>query len=166
MLLKTVLGLRYETTPDQLRHLLTQLRELLVAHPRIINEPMRVRFVGFGDFSLNVEVYAFVRTSDVSEFLGIQEDVLLRVMSLVEASGTGFAFPSQTLYLARDTGLDPQQKKAAESAVNEWRHQESLPFPNLDPERINSLKDSLDWPPVGSKKEHSGSVPPGSPIQR
>ena len=95
MLMKTILGLRYETTPDQLRHLLTRLRELLVAHPQIINEPMRVRFVGFGESSLNVEINAFVRTSDVDEFLGIQEDVLLRVMNLVEASGTGFAFPSR-----------------------------------------------------------------------
>lgn len=166
MLLKTVLGLRYETTPDQLRHLLTRLRELLVAHPQIIKEPMRVRFVGFGDFSLNVEIHAFVRTSDVNEFLGVQEDVFLRVINLVEASGTGFAFPSQTLYLSRDTGLDAQRKQAAEAAVNEWRQQESLPFPNLDPEHINSLKDSLDWPPAGSKREHSGNVRPGSPGQR
>ena len=134
MLLKTVLGLRYETTPDQLRHLLTRLRELLVAHPRILKEPMRVRFVGFGDSSLNVEILAYVGTRDFNEFLGIQEDMFLRVIDLMEASGTGFAFPSQTLYLSRDAGLDAQQKKAAEAEVNEWREQETLQFPNLDPE--------------------------------
>jgi len=152
MLLKTALGLRYETTPDQLRYLLTRLRELLVAHPRIIQESMRVRFVGFGDSSLNVELYAFVQTRNVNEFLGIQEDVFLRVINLVENSGSGFAFPSQTLYLCRDTGLDAQRKKAAEAEVKAWRTQQNLQFPNLDPERIESLKDSLDWPPAGSKK--------------
>ena len=152
MLLKTMLGLRYETTPDQLRHVLTRLRELLVSHPRILKDPMRVRFVGFGDSSLNVEIVAYVGTPDFNEFLGIQEDLFLRIIDLVEASGTGFAFPSQTLYLSRDTGLDLQRKKAAEAEVEEWRTQQNLPFPNLDPARIESLKDSLAWPPAGAKR--------------
>ncbi len=53
-LLSTTLGLRYETTSDQLRFLLVQLRELLHAHPKTVytaNAPVHVRFVGFGDFS-------------------------------------------------------------------------------------------------------------------
>ncbi len=158
MLLKTVLGLRYETTPDQLRHVLTRLRELLVAHPRVLKDPMRVRLVGFGDSSLNVEMLAYVGTRDFNEFLGIQEDLFLRVMELLEASGTGFAFPSQTLYLSRDAGLNTRRKQAAEAEVNEWREREHLQFPNLDPEQIRSLKDSLDWPPTGAKREASGDT--------
>jgi MscS family membrane protein len=126
MLIKTMLGLRYETTPDQLRHVLTRLRELLVAHPRVLKDPMRVRFVGFGDSSLNVEIVAYVATQDFNEFLGIQEDLLLRVIDLVEASGTGFAFPSQTLYLSRDPGLDAQRQAEVEAEVNTWREQENV----------------------------------------
>lgn len=165
MLLKTMIGLRYETTPDQLRHILTRLRELLVAHPRILKDPMRVRFVGFGDSALNVEIFAYVNTPDFNEFLGIQEDILLRVIDLVEASGTGFAFPSQTLYLSRDTGLNARQKQAAEEDVNEWRNQENLPFPNLHPDRISSLQDSLPWPPGGSWKESPRASGAGVPAE-
>jgi MscS family membrane protein len=33
-LLKTVLGLRYETTPEQLRYVLAELRKLLLGHPK------------------------------------------------------------------------------------------------------------------------------------
>lgn len=62
-----------------------------------------------------------------------------------------FAFPSQTLYLTRDTGLNAQKTKAVEAEVNEWRERESLPFPDLDPAHMESLKDSLDWPPAGAK---------------
>ncbi len=160
MLLKTVLGLRYETSPDQLRHLLTRLRELLVAHPCILKDPLRVRFVGFGDSSLNVELFAFVRTRDFNEFLAVQEDVFLRIIDLVEASGTGFAFPSQTLYMARDAGLDVQRKEQAEATVNQWREREDLPFPNLDPEHANTLKDSLDWPPTGARRTQSPNPAP------
>ncbi len=160
MLLKTMIGLRYETTPDQMRHILTRLRELLAAHPRILKDPVRVRFVGFGDSALNVDIFAYVNTPDFNEFLGIQEDILLRVIDLVEASGTGFAFPSQTLYLSRDTGLNAARKQAAEKEVNEWRERDSLPFPDLNPDRVSSLEDTLDWPPAGSGKGPAGAPGP------
>jgi len=43
-LLKTVLQLRYETTPEQLRHVLAKLRELLRSHPKVTPDPTRVRW--------------------------------------------------------------------------------------------------------------------------
>ena len=35
------------------------------------------------------------------------EELYLGIMGLVAETGTGFAFPSQTLYLGRDRGLHP-----------------------------------------------------------
>ena len=35
MLIQTVIGLRYETTPEQLRYVLVKLREMLLGHPRV-----------------------------------------------------------------------------------------------------------------------------------
>jgi MscS family membrane protein len=97
MLVQTNIGLRYETTPQQLRYMLVKLRELLLGHPRVDPAQTRVRFVGFGDSSLNIEVFAYVTTSDWAEFLGIREDILLRVMEIVEQAGASIAIPSQTL---------------------------------------------------------------------
>lgn len=114
--LSPVLGLRYETTPEQLRDVLTKLRELLQAHAMVSPEDCRVRFIGFGDSSLNVEVMAYIETSDWAEFLAVQEDICLRMIDTVEAAGTGFAFPSQTLYLARDKGLDSGKSVTAPAA--------------------------------------------------
>jgi MscS family membrane protein len=102
MLLKAVIGLRCETTPENLRYILVKLRELLLSHPRVHPEPARARFIGFGASSLDIEVFAYVMTRDSAEFLGIQEDILLRIMDVVEESGAAFAFPSQTLYIGRD----------------------------------------------------------------
>ena len=95
MLMKMVIGVRYETSPEQLRFLLAKMREMLLGHPRVAPDPARVRFIGFGASSLDLEVFAYAVTRDSAEFLGIQEDVLLRVMDIVEQSGTAFAFPSQ-----------------------------------------------------------------------
>ncbi len=153
MLLQTTLGMRYETTDDQLRYLLAELRELLHGHPKTIHtlsDPIRVRFIGFGDFSLNVEMRAYVKTSDRNEFLAVQEDILLRVMQVVKKAGTGFAFPSNTLYHAHDGGLDSEQQQQAEKQVREWALAHTLPFPDFAEEYRLQITDTLDYPPEGS----------------
>ncbi len=123
MLMQTMIGLRYETHPDQLRHVLIRIRELLLGHPRIASDSVRVRFVGFGASSLDIEIYSYLITRDRSEFLAIREELFLRLMELVEESGTGFAFPSQTLYFARDGGLDTGRTQTAMSQVRQWREE-------------------------------------------
>ena len=69
---------------------------------------------------------------------------------IVQASGTGFAFPSSTTYLARDGGLDSERSKDAESRVREWREKGLLPFPDYSAEAKAEIDDSLDYPPEGS----------------
>lgn len=150
MRIQTVLGLRYETRPDQLRFVLVRVRELLLGHPRIHHDPARARFIGFGASSLDIEVTAYVMTHKWGEFLSIREDVLLRIMDIVEQSGTGFAFPSQTLYFARDGGLDGGKTAAAEAQVQQWRKEGRLPFPDFSMEEAHRLRRTVAYPPPGS----------------
>ena len=150
MMLKAVIGLRYETTPEQLRYVLAKLRELLLAHPKVTAEPARVRYIGFGESSVNLEIFAYVGTNDWNEFLGIQEDIYLRVMDVIASSGTGFAFPSRTLYFTRDAGLDLEKSAAAMEQVRQWRAAQKLPFPDFDIEFRKAHRDTLDYPPAGS----------------
>jgi MscS family membrane protein len=162
--LYATLGLRYETTPEQLRHVLVEVRKLLYSHPMISNDPARIRFVGFGAYSLDLEIFAYVTTSDWAEFLGVREDVFLRIMDLVEASGTGFAFPSQTLYLGKDGGLDDERARAAEAEVREWREHGQLSLPDFSDDQIRALDGRHPWPPPGSPgdKHDSGYAEKGS----
>ncbi|MBW2476600.1 MAG: mechanosensitive ion channel family protein [Deltaproteobacteria bacterium] len=118
MFLLTVLGLRYETTDDQLRSVLVSLRDMLTDHPQVLDEKPRVRFSGFGDFSLNVEIRVDIDTSDIDEYRAIREDIFLRVKKVVRDAGTGFAFPSRTVYNTRDKGIiDERQEIAEEKTV-------------------------------------------------
>ncbi|HLF30894.1 MAG TPA: mechanosensitive ion channel family protein, partial [Xanthomonadales bacterium] len=135
MLINAVIGLRYETTPDQLRYMLAKLRELLLGHPRVCPEPLRVRFVGFGDSTLNIELFAYVSTTDWQEFLGIREDILLRVMEVIEECGASIAFPSQTVYLGHDLAPDQARVEEVEAKVRAWRADGSLPVPDFSPKR-------------------------------
>ena len=42
-------------------------------------------------------------TREYNEYATVREDLLLRVMDIVESCGTSLAFPSQTVYLARES---------------------------------------------------------------
>ncbi|MFB3087487.1 MAG: mechanosensitive ion channel family protein [Acidiferrobacterales bacterium] len=146
-----VLQLRYETTPAQLRYVLARIRELLAAHPKVYKgPPQRARLVGFGDYSLNVEISTYADTTDWSEFLGIREDLFLRIMDIVKDAGTGFAIPTQTTYFTRAAQPDAARVDAVETQLQAWRAEGALPFPDLTEERRQQLTDTLDFPPAGS----------------
>ncbi|MGX1309719.1 MscS family membrane protein [Amorphus suaedae] len=150
MLMHKTIRLRYETTPDQLRFVLAELRRLLIAHPKVTEDPARVRLVAFGDDALEIEIFAYVQSTDWSEFLAIREDIYLRMMDVVAQSGTGFALPSQTLYLGRDGGMDADETARAEAAVDGWRSEGRLPFPNFGGDEIARTASTLSYPPEGA----------------
>ena len=108
-----VIGLRYETTADQLRFVLAEIRQYLEGHPRVEAGTSRVRFIRFGGSSLDIEVFAYILHTDYGVFLEVQEEMLLRIMDIIANAGTGVAFPSQTTYLAKDKGLDAEKGQAA-----------------------------------------------------
>ena len=150
------LSLRYETTPDQIRYLLVEIRAILYAHPRVDPDPARVRFTGLGADSLSIDIFSYVHAKDLSEFLEVQEDLTLRIMDVVAESGTGFAFPSQTIYMAKDTGVSEEKTRVAEETVKAWRKKDEMQLPKFDEDRINELKGTLDYPPDGSSA-HRGN---------
>ncbi len=160
MLIQFVIGVRCETRSEQLRYLLVRIREMLMGHPCIQADSARARFIGFGASSLDIEISAYVMTRDGAKFLALREDVLLRVMDIVEQSGTGFAFPSQTLYFARDGGLDAQRTESAETQVRQWRDSACLPFPNFSPEQIRQMRGTVVYPPPGSPEALTASPEP------
>jgi MscS family membrane protein len=95
-----VVGLVYETTPEQLQQVLNGIRQLLTEHPAIDAVSVRVRFIRLGAFSLDIEVFAYLLARDWNHFLEIQEHLLFSITDIVGGAGTSIAFPSQTTYVA------------------------------------------------------------------
>lgn len=160
MLIKTTIGLRYETGTDQLRYVLVRVREMLHAHPKIDSDTVRVRFAGYGSSSLDVDVRIYALTHEWNAFFAIREDVFLRINDIVEQSGTNLALPSQTVYMTRDSGPSTEKSMAASQEVESWRDEGRLPFPTLSAERMKQIEDTLDWPPIGSVDAVTGDDSP------
>ncbi len=130
-LFKTVLGLRYETSPRQLRYVIAKLRELLENHPKVEPEP-RVRFIELGAYSLDVEINAYLRCQDQSVYLAIREDLLMQIVDLVEEAGTEFAFPSAVEYQAPASEMSAERGKDAEAQVEKWWAEGRLATPDFE----------------------------------
>ena len=146
ILFKTNLGLRPESKADHVRFVLAEFRRLLYSHPKVETKTVRVRLTDIAGASLSVEVVAYILTQDFNEFAAVREDLLLRMMDVMEDSGGGLALPSQTLYLSRDAGVAREKADNAVKKMAELREGKQLPFPDFHEEDISSFKGSIEYP--------------------
>jgi MscS family membrane protein len=101
-------GLRYETSSSQLRAVVDETRSYLAAHPLVDGtDTIRVRFLRFGQFSLDIEIFAYLLAADWNQFLETQQELLLAIMEIIERSGAVIALPSQTLHLDSPRSGEP-----------------------------------------------------------
>jgi MscS family membrane protein len=160
ILFKTNLGVRAETKSDHLRFVLAEVRRLLYSHPKVETKTVRVRLTDIAGSSLNVELRCYVLTRDFDEFTAVREDLLLRMMDILEDAGSGLALPSQTLYLGKDSGIEKEKAAAAAKKIADLRDGKQLPFPDFHEEDISSFKGSIEYPPSDSalKKDDPGKA--------
>lgn len=145
----TKLHLRRDTTPDQLQYVLAKFREMLIAHPMVHFDPARVRVIGFGEHSIELDVFVYVKTSDINVWFGVIEDILLRMMRILDEGGTSFSLPMQ-IHPPPSFGYDPERARVAESWVEKWRQDGRLPFPQFADSDLERVSGNLDFPPKGS----------------
>lgn len=114
-----LINLRYETSVGQIQAVVNHVRTLLLEHGSVERSSVRVRFLGFGSSSLNVDVFAYVYARDWSHFLEIQEGLLFAVMEIVQQAGTQIALPSQILHFT-----DPSSADLLRSSVQSGGHRD------------------------------------------
>ncbi len=98
--IKTVIGLRYADA-SKIDTILSSIKQMLRKHPEIDTEQtLIVNLVEFGVSSLNFLVYTFTKTTDWVKFQIIQQDVFLRILTIIEQYDAQCAFPTTTLDMA------------------------------------------------------------------
>jgi MscS family membrane protein len=150
ILFKTSLGLRLDSKPDHVRFVLAETRKLLYSHPKIESQSVRVRLTDIAGSSISIEVFCYILTREFNEYAAIREDLLLRMLDVVEDSGGVLALPSQTLYLSRDSGVEQKKAENAAKKIAELREGNKLPFPDFHQDEISSFKGSIEYPPSES----------------
>ena len=115
--IKWVVGVEYRTTVKQLKYIRDEIEAWLWRDDRFAKPPHAALFVrvdAFNDSSIDFLIYTFTNTTNWGEWLAIKEEMAVAVFEIIEKAGTGFAFPSRTLYM--------QQQDAPEIMSPPKRH--------------------------------------------
>ena len=145
------LSLRYETTADQLRYILAEIRKMLYEHPKVESMSARVRFVGFGNSSLNLEVFAYVLETEYEPFLSSAGRPSPAHHGHCRGEWQRFCFPvTDNLPWRRCEASTPGRAGKPSAAVRQWREQGRLPFPDFSPETIAEIENKTEYPPPES----------------
>ncbi len=81
------------TSATVLQSVLEGLREVLATVETVNADSSRVRLIGFGEFSIDIEVFAHVGTTVWTDFLAIAENINLDTVRVLEQAGAKLAEP-------------------------------------------------------------------------
>lgn len=121
ILSKQLLRLRYDLSPDHLRYVLAQIREVLAQNPKVEASTYRVTILRFGEYSVDVELYAYILERDYAKYLAAQEGLILDVLDTLDRAGGVLALPSQTTIVTKDAWVNPEKAEAAKKAIESTR---------------------------------------------
>jgi len=130
----TSLGVQYDTTPAQITLIVDEFKRYLLQNP-LVMDGFRVRFVGFGASSQDIEILGYINTSDFGRFTGIREQIYFDLGRIVSEAGAQLAFPSQTVYLGKESHADSEKAETAARVVAERREAGELTLPEV-PEAV------------------------------
>ena len=98
-ILETI-GVRYSDA-KQLPIIVEKVKAMLFEHSEIDDtQTMIVNFTTFNKSSLDFFIYTFTKTTDWIKYHEVKQDVLLRVLNIVEEEKAEVAFPTSTLHFA------------------------------------------------------------------
>ena len=98
--IKETIGIRYDDA-GKMGKIVELVKEMLLAHPEIdTNNTLIVNFNTFAPSSLDFLIYAFTKTTKWVDYHQIKQDVLLKVLDIIEEQGAECAFPTSTVHMA------------------------------------------------------------------
>ncbi len=126
--IKLSLGVKYDSKPVDIRNAITQIRQMLQDHKGIattktnytyrkykrtklvseedsigVKRTLLVYLDELSDSSINILVYCFTKTTDWNQWLETKEDVIYKIMDILENNNLEFAYPSLSIYQENDS---------------------------------------------------------------
>ncbi len=96
-----VVGLTYDTSPEQMEAIVDDFRGIILAEPEIDPSSMNVFFRDYSASSLDIWIVYVAKDADFAKFMQLRQRINLALMRAVQARGLSFAFPTQTIELGR-----------------------------------------------------------------
>jgi MscS family membrane protein len=94
------IGIRYDDA-GKMEAIVDKVKDMLTNHPEIdTSRTLIVNFNAFAPSSLDFFIYTFTKTTDWVYFHEVKQDVMLKIIDIIDKEGAECAFPTSTLHLA------------------------------------------------------------------
>jgi len=110
---RTMLAVTYDTPPEKIDAFCEGIRELVRLHPYTRKDYYHIYASEFGAHSLDILVYIFFDAPDWGTELRERHRLFIAILRLADQLGIEFAFPTQTLHLAK--GVPAHEDKPADT---------------------------------------------------
>lgn len=125
--IKMSVGVTYDADEAKLKKCVASIRQMLLDHPEVVTTPiynqeetqlMSLRkdiislddFLGYksglfvcvealADSSINILVECFTQSVSKKDYFEVREDIIFKIMAIVQECNLSFAFPSQSVYV-------------------------------------------------------------------
>ena len=142
-IIKITVGLSYSSTAEQIKNCVNDIEAMLLNHPDIaqpkdnaLNQnnlkmfykqnmvsvddlagyknTLYVSLNEFSDSSIDIYIECFTKTIKRDEYYRVKQDIMIKIMEIVEKYDTEFAFPSQSLYIEKFPKIEIKNQKGTE----------------------------------------------------
>ena len=112
-------GIRYDDA-GAMDAIVTDVEAMLRAHDDIDTDGfLMVNFNAFAPSSLDFFVYCYTRTKQWAEYHRVKQDVLLRILAIVDRHGAEVAFPTSTVHVPGGVPVADPSSGGTESGPGE-----------------------------------------------
>jgi len=115
------IGIRYDDW-QKMPGIVAEVKQMLIDHEELETDSrtLIVNFDSYGASHLEFFIYTFTKTTQWVRYHEIKQDVLMKIMAIVNEHGAEFAFPTRTLHLVSHnddhpaTGLEDDNTEEAQ----------------------------------------------------
>jgi small-conductance mechanosensitive channel len=95
------IGVVYQTPAEKLEKIPVIIREVIESRENTAFD--RSHFANYGDFSLDFETVYYVESADYNVYMDIHQAINLEIFRRFAAEEIEFAYPTQTLFLTKES---------------------------------------------------------------
>ena len=101
------IGIRYDDA-NKMEPIVHAVEQMLRSHPEIdTSRILMVNFNAFAPSSLDFFVYTFTKTTSWTHYHKVKQDVLLKILGIIESHGAQAAFPTSTIHMPEGLSVQP-----------------------------------------------------------
>ena len=98
--IQIIFGVTYDTSEEKIQKAIAIIKSVMKSR-HDVTQDFRVNLDALDSSSINIKLFGYVKTSSIITLEKVRGEILFEIVKQFRAEGIEFAFPSQTIYMAK-----------------------------------------------------------------